>query len=130
MNLNKMNNNELYNNYFKGLVKDVNTLSNNWKECVVGEIKHQLSHYLDYQIINRNIISYNLKIERLGLSRIKCSLTYKVNYYSKEISVVFIEKLKQPSEIIVTLHNRLITNELTHNINLPNSNYVKILQTI
>jgi len=67
---------------FSKLVRDINTINPNWKKYI-GKIDLQLRNHLDNEIFYNNIIQYNLNIERIGQSIIKCNIIYIEKHYER-----------------------------------------------
>jgi hypothetical protein len=85
-------------NGFSKLVRDINTKNPKWKECV-GEIDWQIRKYLDNEIYHRNIIQYNLDVNRIGQSVIKCNIKYIEKYCDETKNIFFKERIKTPTEV-------------------------------
>ena len=83
---------------FSKMVRDINTRNPKWKECI-REIDYKIRNYLNNEIFYHNIIQYDLDVNRIGQSIIKCNIKYSETYYDEPKYIVFQEKVRTPNEV-------------------------------
>lgn len=115
--MNKRNFNTInFKSTFTNLVNDINTINPSYKKEGIKNLNLLLDRYLCNEIYYGNIIKFDLKIERIGQSKVKCILEY-IEYYSSQPTIIILEeRMKKPSEIrkilFSTLKNSLILKDL------------------
>lgn len=90
---------------FTKVVRDINTRNPKWKEDCVGRTEWMLRDYLVIELERRNLLFFNLKIERIGQSIIRATLKYQDNLFSMKKECILEERVLSPRQIC----NRLIS---------------------
>ncbi len=93
-------NTEEFESFFKNRAKEVNVRNPEWKKEVTQRIKYQLSRYLEHQRSLFNIIDFDIKVNRIGQSKIQVVLKYIEDCFNmKGEEFECIEVLKKPREV-------------------------------
>jgi hypothetical protein len=88
-----------FENIFFKLVRNINTRNFDWKKDCIGRIDWALNDYLSNEVFHNNIIQFNLKIQRIGQSKIECNCEYIEKYYDLPKTINIQESVKTPNQI-------------------------------
>jgi len=107
---------------FNILVHNVNILNKNIGLELIPRLNSELKDYLNQLIAKCEIYEYSCKLERIGQSKIKCSLNYMDKFYGPMKELVIESYLKSPSEVKEKLFNsfvNIIIAKKYNNFELP-----------
>lgn len=91
-------NKERFSILFSDLVKGIDTRNSNWK-IYFKEIDWKLRTYLNNESFHGNLIDYELEIERVGQSIIKCTLCYIEAPFGKKGEIYVSQRVKREGTI-------------------------------
>jgi len=107
---------------FNILVHNVNILNPNIRLELIPRLNSEFKSYLEQLIAKGEIYEYSYKLERIGQSKIKCSLNYMDKLYGPMKELIIESYLKSPSEVREKLFNsfaNIVIDKKYDNVELP-----------
>lgn len=95
-----------FENNYRNLVTDINTLRSKWKSNCINYLKNSIAEFI-YRYFE--ICYFNIDIQVIGQTKIKCTFVYQEKENENKKTIILEERVKSPHKIIGSiLDNRII----------------------